>query len=228
MFISVLRHQRLRYSQVSVLQLLQHLHDTYNIVTAETLEDNRNCLGADWNPDDGMEVLYTRITNVQQFAAEAGPTHTISDVTAMHLVLTALERSGMFTDACTDWHKRTPATQTLANFKFDMDHAWKERTRRIKAKDVGYHDALSASMQALNAGKTTHSSAPVANPAAAVVDAIPMFYCWTHGLGFSDKHTSATCNHKKEGHQDDATIVKVRKGGSTFLNVGNNNRNRTA
>jgi hypothetical protein len=121
MFISVLRHQRLRYSQVSVLQLLQHLIATYNIVTAETLEDNRNRLAADWNPDDGMEMLYTRITNVQQFAAEAGPTHIISDATAMHLVLTALERSGMFTDACADWRKRAPDTQTLINFKLEID-----------------------------------------------------------------------------------------------------------
>lgn len=224
MFISVLRHQRLRYSQVSVLQLLQHLIATYNIVTAETLEDNRNRLAADWNPDDGMEMLYTRITNVQQFAAEAGPTHVISDATAMHLVLTALERSGMFTDACADWRKRAPDTQTLFNFKLDMDHAWKERTRRVKAKDAGYHDALSASMQALAAGKENRPP-PIATPAA-VVDAIPMFYCWSHGLSFSDKHTSATCNHKKDGHQDDATL-KVRKGGSTLLNVGNNNRHRT-
>ena len=91
MFVSVLRHQRLRYSQVTPLQLMQHLVDNYDIVTEETLEDNRGCLGAEWNPDEGMEVLYTRITNVQQFAAEAGATHIISDATAMHLVLTALE-----------------------------------------------------------------------------------------------------------------------------------------
>lgn len=61
MFLSFLCHQQLQYSQVLVLQLLQHLIDTtHNIVTAKTLEDNRNCQGADWNPNDGiMEVLYT-------------------------------------------------------------------------------------------------------------------------------------------------------------------------
>ena len=59
MFVSVLRHQHLWYSQVSPQQLLQHLVDTYNIVTEETLEDNRSCLSAELNPDKGMEVLYT-------------------------------------------------------------------------------------------------------------------------------------------------------------------------
>ncbi len=58
MFVSVLSHQRLRYSQASPQQNLQHLVDTYNIVTAETLENNRSHLNAEWNPDKGMEVLY--------------------------------------------------------------------------------------------------------------------------------------------------------------------------
>jgi hypothetical protein len=178
-----------------------------------------------------MEVLYTRITNVQQFAAEAGAPHVISDATAMHLVLTALERTGMFTEACADWRKRRPADHTLDNFKVDMDHAWKERNRRVKAKDVGYHDALSASVQALAANKENKPPGTVNKPAgpnkpAAMVDSVAMFYCWSHGLGFSDQHTSHTCNHRKEGHQEDATI-KSRKGGSTYLNVGGT-RNRTA
>ena len=223
MFVSVLRHQRLRYSQISPGQLLQHLIDTYNIVTEETLEDNRSLLSAEWNPDAGMEVLYTRITNVQQFASEAGAAHAISDATAIHLVLQALERTGMFTDACADWRKRAPGEQTLLKFKSDMDHAWKERNRRVKAKDVGYHDALSASMQALAADKENMS--PTKTVPAAKVGNVSMYYCWSHGLGFSDKHTSHTCNNKKEGHQDDATI-KIRKGGSTHLNVGGT-RNRT-
>ncbi len=89
---------------------------TYNIVTEETLEDNRSRLSAEWNPDEGMEILYTRITNVQQFAAESGVAHTISDSTAIHLVLTALEWTGMFTDACADWRKRKPADQTVDAF----------------------------------------------------------------------------------------------------------------
>jgi hypothetical protein len=171
-----------------------------------------------------MEVLYTRITNVQQFAAEAGAAHTISDATAIHLILTALERTGMFTDACADWRKLTPANQTLVNFKRDMDHAWKERNRRVKAKDVGYHDALSAKMEASSADKENTPPSHAGKPSA-TVGGIAMYYCWSHGLGFSDKHTSHTCNNKKEGHQDDATI-KARKGGSTYLNVGGT-RNRT-
>jgi hypothetical protein len=113
----------------------------------------------------------------------------------------------------------------LANFKLNNNHAWKERNRRVLAKSAGYHDALSATVQALAAvGKETRPSTN-AKPAA-TVGTVPMFYCWLHGLGFSEQHTSHSCNNKKDGHQDDATI-KIRKGGSTHLNVGGN-RNRAA
>ena len=217
MYVSVLRHQRLRYSQVPPHQILQHLLDHYNLITEETLEDNRNRLSDDWNPDDGMEVLYTRITTVQQFAAEAGAAHAISDATAMHLILTTLERTGMFIDACADWRKRKPAEQTLVNFKHDMDHAWKERNRRVKAKDAGYHNALSATAEALSADK--ENKPPPNGKPTIKVDNISMYYCWSHGLGFSSKHTGHTCNNQKDGHQPDATI-KNRMGGSTYLNVG--------
>ena len=53
-----------------------------------------------------------------------------------------------------------------------------------------------------------------------------MFYCWSHGLGFNPKHTGETCNNKKDGHKPEAT-VKNRQGGSTSLNIGGGNRNRT-
>ena len=39
-------------------------------------------------------------------------------------------------------------------------------------------------------------------------------YCWTHGRTRNDNHTSASCNHKKDGHKDNATLHN-KQGGST-------------
>ena len=39
-------------------------------------------------------------------------------------------------------------------------------------------------------------------------------YCWSHGRTRTDKHTSANCLRKKEGHQDNATLHN-RMGGSS-------------
>ena len=38
------------------------------------------------------------------------------------------------------------------------------------------------------------------------------FYCWTHGRTRDKNRISCSCNNKKEGHQDDATLDN-KKGG---------------
>ena len=37
-------------------------------------------------------------------------------------------------------------------------------------------------------------------------------YCWTHGYRVGNKHTSATCQNKAPGHQDQATCDKTMGG----------------
>ena len=41
-------------------------------------------------------------------------------------------------------------------------------------------------------------------------------YCWSHGYLTNPRYCSSTCNHKKPGHKDDATL-KNQKGGRTFV-----------
>ena len=47
----------------------------------------------------------------------------------------------------------------------------------------------------------------------AIVDGVPVSYCWTHGITRNLQHTSSTCKRKSDGHQDDATYYN-RKGGN--------------
>ena len=44
-------------------------------------------------------------------------------------------------------------------------------------------------------------------------DGDPISYCWSHGITKNLNHTSATCNRKKEGHKDQATLNN-KMGGS--------------
>jgi phage shock protein A len=37
-------------------------------------------------------------------------------------------------------------------------------------------------------------------------------YCWSHGYRVAKSHTSATCNMKKNGHQDAATKIDTMSG----------------
>jgi hypothetical protein len=49
--------------------------------------------------------------------------------------------------------------------------------------------------------------------AEALLDGIPVCYCWTHGITRNLNHTSKTCTRPSEGHKTDATYAN-RLGGS--------------
>lgn len=217
-YVSSLRHPLLNFAQVSVLDLLTHLNTAYSEITQEVLERNRDSIAVEWNPDDGIEAIFTRITHARQFANAAGAAHAIQESTAIYLALTAIDNTGVFMDPCSDWRKRPVVEQTLVNFQADFTHAWKERDRRISAKSAGFEALLTTSMK-----NKENNPPPTSSKPDVYVNGIEMFYCWSHGLGFNPKHTSCTCNTKKEGHRDDATI-KSRKGGSNLIWESNRNK----
>jgi hypothetical protein len=39
-----------------------------------------------------------------------------------------------------------------------------------------------------------------------------MYYCWSHGLGINQQHTSPMCTFKKDGHIDTATANNMQGG----------------
>ena len=213
-YVSTLQHHRLRYAQVTVEALLAHLNNTYSEITPEVLEQNRSNIMAEWNPDDGIEMIFTCITAAHQFAEAAGAANVISEATAIYLALTAIENTGVFIEPCSDWRKHPAGEQSLANFVFDFTHAWKERDHCIIAKTAGYQALLTTHTD--DKENKSPPALPSKNKPDIVIDTVEMFYCWSHGLGFNPKHTSHTCNTKKDGHKDDATIHN-RKGGSTTI-----------
>lgn len=211
-YTSLLKHRTLGYANVTAMALMAHLTTRYDITDSETLEKNRSSLSADWNPDDTMEALYRRMQAVQDFAALAGNEHRIPDAAAINLILQVIERSGQFTRACSEWRKRPQNEQTMLNFRNDMDFAWKERDRQATSKDHDYK-----ALQTVEEPKVEEANnAEISQPTILVDDIIKMYYCWTHGLGFSSGHTSCTCKKKAEGHRDEATIKK-RLGGSNRI-----------
>jgi hypothetical protein len=43
----------------------------------------------------------------------------------------------------------------------------------------------------------------------------PLSYCWSHGVTCNLRHTSQSCNHRAEGHQETATTCNKEMSGST-------------
>jgi hypothetical protein len=91
------------------------------------------------------------------------------------------------------------AKKTLAEFKTYFRAADKDRRDNdaATAQSAGYLGAAAVELDA-----PPHQANAAATAAAT---ATALSYCWTHGLVKNAEHTSATCKHKADGHQDTAT-----------------------
>ena len=60
--------------------------------------------------------------------------------------------------------------------------------------------------------------------AQALIDGIPVTYCWSHSVTQNLFHSNCTCKSKKEGHKDEATYDN-RMGGTDMVQAQRNIRN---
>jgi hypothetical protein len=214
-YVAALNHDILGYALVSCFTLLNHLWDTYGVITPDQLSANFALLSSDWNPDSPIEDLWTRIQECCRFATQGG--ETIQPGMVVREVLKVIEKSALLAMAVTDWRKRPQPEWTLENFKRDFTHANTERIRCLTVGNTG-HSAFAAT--------APPTGAPLIP--SITTNGIKMYYCWSHGLGTNSTHCSGTCNNKREGHIDNATAVTIQGGCARIMTGGSRNGASTA
>jgi hypothetical protein len=228
-FLDTLKDDDVGYANVDLRDMIAHLQTQYGQLTQDELQANTERLKDPWEPSPDIETLWKRKRDCQRLAT-AGQ-DPITDPTAVRHLLTVLEQTGVFADAVRDWRKRPHAQQTYANFETDFTKANEERVRLLTADGAGYHGANAATAAATAAAATAAAAAAAASTATAAPPAtqpppfvlsngVPMFYCWTHGLGKNRAHTSGTCQNKADGHKDEATADNMMGGNNTIMGGG--------
>ena len=76
------------YGQVTVLELLTHLRETYGRITPNQVDKNAATLDREWNPEDPMEKLWQRVHECRSFAGDV----TIMEAFAVRKTLTVLDK----------------------------------------------------------------------------------------------------------------------------------------
>jgi hypothetical protein len=205
------------YGQVTILQLLTHLRETYGLITPDQLDENAATLDREWNPDDPLERLWQRVRECRSFIL-AGDGE-ITEAAAVRKTLIVLEKTGVFADAARDWRKLSAIERTWA--KLLQKHskmANDERKRLLTTEGAGYHSAnaaqastqLEQAMAALANLTATANAATDATPERhnqpVATSTADWHYCWTHGLGQSAGHTSRTCATRANGHRENAVF----------------------
>jgi hypothetical protein len=218
-FLSALEDPDFGFSDITPRTMLEHLRTEYGTLTPEELEKNRAALSEPWNFDAPIEDLWAKIVNIQRVAAFGAVP--IPDITIITLTLAMIEKTGLLATTTEKFRLRPSAEWTVPLFKAEFILGNKERIRRLTAGDAGFHGAHSAITTtppptAIAAAAVTPSPAPLPAARHVTVEGGKMFYCWTHGLSRHSKHTSITCLHKAEGHQDDATAFRMKGGNNTI------------
>jgi hypothetical protein len=215
MYLRILSNKDFGFADISPHRFLNHLRTTYSDVEPEELERNRATLKETWNVDEPMELLWDRLAEAQHFSERHGDK--ISEFNAINLTLSAIETTGVFSDACDRWRDLDDITKTLTSFRTFFNKENKNRLRKLTAKQAGFHGA-NAATNPIDRPTIPDKPPPTKPPTAGVVvDDTRMFYCWSHGLGWNPLHTSALCNNPTEGHQKTATINKMQGGCNTIM-----------
>jgi hypothetical protein len=209
-YIEKLSHPTLSLSRVTTLQMLTHLWTTYGQINHVDLLENDERMTAPWNPDDGIDALFTQIKQAREFATAGNSP--ITDIQAMSRAYQNIENTGVFTDACREWRLTPTLLQTWPAFEEKFRLADTDNARTRTSRSAGYHHANAAAAPVSIAPTPTPRPAPRTPTGPRPITS----YCWTHGLlrASNHVHDSKNCRNKVEGHQDAATITN-QMGGET-------------
>lgn len=213
-FLQSLEDNDFGYADVTPRDMLLHLQANYAILAPEELEANRASLSDHWNPDEPLEQLWTKMTNISRIATAGGSP--ITAVAAITLTLAMFEKSGLLATTTEKFRLRPLQEWTMDNFQQDFTLANKERLRKLTAGAAGFHGAHAATPPPAAVPTAATVTPPVQIPSV-TVDGGKMYYCWTHGLGRNQLHTSQTCNRKATGHIDNATAFNMQGGNDKIM-----------
>lgn len=230
LYIKSLKHYTYGYANVTTLQILEHLIDTFGIIMPADLDANLERMNAAWHPPTPIEVLFEQLDSALQFATEGKAP--IGEANAVRIGYNLVHKTGQFEVASYHWRLRSPADKTLAAFKTYFHRANADLT--TTSSQAGYRAAaaiqptpaqptelatLTAVVTQLIAAMATNNTTTSRSARNNTNNATPATryrgYCWTHGVTHSTNlHDSTNCKKPAAGHQTTAT-EQNQLGGST-------------
>ena len=98
MFVSALSDSHVRYANVSTLQLLTYLYNTYAKIADYDLEENKEAMAANYDVNLPIETFFKRIEECVQYAAAGNTPFTAAQVISTDF--RTIQKTGMLTDEC--------------------------------------------------------------------------------------------------------------------------------
>jgi hypothetical protein len=218
-YIEALDDDSVGFARITAKALLEYIVVKYDVITFAELSTNREKLSDTWDSSEPIHRLWSRTQQIQRFA-EAG-NKPIDDDTAMHALLSVLQKTGVFTTHITIWNQKPQNTWTMREFQDFFDAADKEQLLHT-SKEAGYANAVKSVTKTVSANAAINNTDH--DKFVMVFGDKKIYYCWSHGGSTNANHTSKTCNNPKNGHVNLATWDNTC-GGCTDLMISAQNKN---
>jgi hypothetical protein len=140
-YLEILNDNMVGYVNISVRDMLDHLHETYGNITAVDLEINFEHMRRAWYPQQPVETLFKQIQDCDDYS-EAGSVP-IGPSQQIDVGYAKIFATGHFMIACRRWNEIPAADKTWTHFKFHFAaaHRRHKQMQGETAAHAGYHSA---------------------------------------------------------------------------------------
>ena len=193
-YYSTLENPNLGFHNVTTLQLITHLKNTYGKISAEQLIENVSRIQTPWHPSQSsIESLWKQHDDGRAFTISC-PRGEVTEANLIVYAMANIRNTGILSlkEAVLKFDKLPAAQQTWTEFKDRITEAYNQlsdQDKAISTNQLGYSGAN-------NMQEKEH------------FDLFP-WYCWTHGLTWNEKHTSLTSLRPDPQHNPKATLQNM-------------------
>jgi hypothetical protein len=143
-YLDILNDNVVGYANISAIDMLDHLFETYGNITAVALEINFEHMRRAWDPQQPVESLFKQIQDCADYYEAGGVL--IGHPQQINVGYANIFATGHFMSACRWWNDKHVIERTWTQFKshFASAHRQHKQMQGESAAIAGYHSASAA------------------------------------------------------------------------------------
>jgi hypothetical protein len=144
MYLEILNDNMVGYSNISARDMLDHLFETYDNITAVDLEINFEHMRRAWDPQQPAETRFKQIQECTDYSEAGGVP--IGPSQQINVGYAKIYATGHFMSAWRHWNEKPAVEKTWTHFKshFAAAHRQHKQMQGESAAKAGYHSAKAA------------------------------------------------------------------------------------
>jgi hypothetical protein len=147
MYLEILNDNMVGYANISAIDMLDHLFETYGNITAVDLEINSEHMRRAWDPQQPVETLFKQVQDCADYSEAGGVP--IGNSQRINVGYAKIFATGHFMSACRRWNEKPAADKTWTHFKshFAAAHRQHKQMQGETAAHASFHSANAAMTQ---------------------------------------------------------------------------------